>query len=168
MKMKRALCDKDPSVMSASLNYFLDQVKLRPADFKDLSNSFIIILKQVTDHRLPRDYDYHRMPAPWIQSRILEILGYIGADDLEQSEKMYETLGSVLKKADDMGINIGYALVYQCLKTITMIYPHQPLIDLASTTIARFLSSESHNLKYIGITGLGNIVKIDPKYTLSY
>ena len=45
MKMKRALCDKDPSVMSASLNYFLDQVKQRPADFKDLSNSFIIILK---------------------------------------------------------------------------------------------------------------------------
>ena len=81
MKMKRALCDKDPSVMSASLNYFLDQVKQRPADFKDLSNSFLIILKQVTDHRLPRDYDYHRMPAPWIQSRILEILGYIGADD---------------------------------------------------------------------------------------
>ena len=59
-------------------------------------------------------------------------MGFLGADDLESSEKMYETLGSVLKKADDMGINIGYALVYQCLKTITMIYPHQPLIDLAS------------------------------------
>lgn len=42
------------------------------------------------------------------------------------------------------------------------------MIDLASQTIARFLSSESHNLKYIGITGLGSIVKIDPKYTLSY
>ena len=59
-------------------------------------------------------------------------MGFLGADDLESSEKMYETLSSVLKKADDMGINIGYALVYQCLKTITMIYPHQPLIDLAS------------------------------------
>jgi len=39
---------------------------------------------------------------------------------------------------------------------------------LASQTIARFLSAESHNLKYIGITGLASIVKIDPKYTLSY
>lgn len=67
-----------------------------------------------------------------------------------------------------MGINIGYALVYQCLKTITAIYPHQPLIDLASQTISRFLSSESYNLKYIGITGLASIVKIDPKYTLNY
>lgn len=81
---------------------------------------------------------------------------------------MYETLSSVLKRADDMGINIGYALVYQCLKTITMISPNPQLTSLASNTIARFLSSESHNLKYIGITGLASIVKIDPKYTLEY
>ncbi len=49
-----------------------------------------------------------------------------------------------------------------------MIYPLQSLIDAASNTISRFLSSESHNLKYIGINGLASIVKIDPKYTLNY
>lgn len=168
MKMKKALCDKDPSVMAASLNYFKDEARKRPGDFKDLVESFIIILKQVTDHRLPRDFDYHRMPAPWIQTKILEILACLGIDDVEASKKMYECLREVLKKADDMGINIGYALVYQCLKVITTIVPEQSLIDLASQTIARFLSSESHNLKYIGINGLASIVKIDPKYTLSY
>lgn len=30
LKMKKALCDKDPSVMAASLNYFSDQVKKSP------------------------------------------------------------------------------------------------------------------------------------------
>lgn len=79
---------------------------------------------------------------------------------------MYEILQAVLRRADDMGINIGYALVYQCMKTITMIYPNQQLTELASQMIARFLSSQSHNLKYIGITGLASIVKIDPEYTL--
>ena len=52
------------------------------------------------------------MPAPWIQSKILEILASLGADDIEASKKMYDVLREVLKKADDMGINIGYALVY--------------------------------------------------------
>jgi AP-4 complex subunit epsilon-1 len=66
MKMKRALCDKDPSVMAASLNHYVDMCKLKPLEHKDLVPSLLIILKQVTDHRLPRDYDYHRMPAPWI------------------------------------------------------------------------------------------------------
>ena len=66
IKMKKALCDKDPSVMAASLNYFSEQVKSSPTDYKDLINSFVVILKQIVEHRLPRDFDYHRLPAPWI------------------------------------------------------------------------------------------------------
>ena len=65
-KMKKALCDKDPSVMACALNYFLDEIRKRPNDYKDLVNHFVVILKQIIDHRLPRDYDYHRIPAPWI------------------------------------------------------------------------------------------------------
>jgi len=38
IKMKKALCDKDPQVMAATLNYFCAQVKVRPTDFKDLSS----------------------------------------------------------------------------------------------------------------------------------
>jgi AP-4 complex subunit epsilon-1 len=45
IKMKKALCDKDPSVMQASLNFFCDQVRIRPNDYKDLVNSFVVILK---------------------------------------------------------------------------------------------------------------------------
>ena len=81
-------------------------------DFKDLINSFVVILKQIVEHRLPRDYDYHRIPAPWIQMKILEILSYLGADDKASSELMYDIVSQVLKRADDSGINIGYALVY--------------------------------------------------------
>lgn len=44
-QMKRALCDRDPSVMAASLNFYLDEVKTRPGDFKDLIQSFMVILK---------------------------------------------------------------------------------------------------------------------------
>ncbi len=44
--------------------------------------------------------------------KILEILAYLGADDKAASENMYEILSQVLKRADDTGINIGYALVY--------------------------------------------------------
>ena len=71
---------------------------------------------------------------------------------------------TVLKRSDDSASNVGYALVYQCLRTITRIYPSQELLDQATLTISRFLSSTSKNLKYMGIMGLIQIVKIDPKY----
>lgn len=125
-----------------------------PADYKDLVNHFVIILKQIIDHRLPRDFDYHRIPAPWIQTKLLEILSYLGVDDEENSKLMYEIITTVLKRSDDSAINVGYALVYQCLRTITRIFPSQDLLDLATLTISRFLSSQSKNLKYMGIMGL--------------
>ena len=89
-------------------------------------------------------------------------------DDEENSKLMYEIITTVLKRSDDSAINVGYALVYQCLRTITRIFPSQELLDLATLTISRFLSSQSKNLKYMGIMGLIQIVKIDPKYTLDY
>lgn len=45
VKMKKALCDKDPQVMAATLNYFSEQVKKSPTDYKDLVNSFVVILR---------------------------------------------------------------------------------------------------------------------------
>jgi AP-4 complex subunit epsilon-1 len=98
-------------------------VQKNPADYKDLVNHFVIILKQIIDHRLPRDFDYHRIPAPWIQTKLLEILSYLGMDDEENSKLMYDIITTVLKRSDDSAINVGYALVYQCLRTITRIYP---------------------------------------------
>lgn len=48
---------------------------------QDIVPSFVSILKQITDHRLPREFDYHRMPAPWIQMRLLRILALLGRAD---------------------------------------------------------------------------------------
>ena len=167
-KMKKALCDKEPAVMAASLNYYAEVIKVAPDSYKDLISSFVVILKQIIEHRLPKDFDYHRMPAPWVQMKLLQILSYLGEYDQSASENMYEVLGQVMKRADDLGINIGYAIVYQSLKTITTIYPNGKLITSASTTISRFITSENRNLKYIGIDGLSQIVSIDPKFVLQY
>lgn len=53
-KVRRALCDKDPSVMAASLCLLHDLIRDNPNTYKDLVSSFVSILKQITEHRLPR------------------------------------------------------------------------------------------------------------------
>lgn len=167
-KMRKMLCDYDPSVMASSLNFFHEVVMKDSSEYKDLVSSFVVILKQVIEHKLPRDYDYHRLPAPWIQMKILQILAYLGKDDQSASEGMYEMLSQVLRRADDTGINIGYAIVYQCLRTICIIYPNPHLLEQASTTISRFLSSVSPNLRCTGINGLSLIIQINQDYVANH
>jgi AP-4 complex subunit epsilon-1 len=42
------------------------------------------------------------------------------------------------------------------------------LMDAAATSISRFIRSDSHNLKYVGIRGLAAIVKDHPKYAADH
>ena len=133
-KIRQVLCDREPSVMGASLGLLHDMIQDNAAAFKDLVPSFVSILKQLVDHRLPREFDYHRIPAPWIQMDLLKILALLGRGDQASSEGMYEVLVDVMRRADT-GINVGYAIVYETVRTVTTIYPNPLLLDAAATAI---------------------------------
>lgn len=174
MHTRKALCDKDPSVMGSTLNVIYS-LCLKNNDtqsnasnsvvaaYKDLVPSLVSILKQIADHRLPSDYDYHRVPAPWMQLRLVRILSLLGHADATASSGMYEILNDTMKKADATGINAGYAIVYECVQCIVHIYPNAALLNAAADAIARFMDSRSHNLKYLGVTGLALIVERQPQ-----
>lgn len=166
-KIRRIICDKDPSVMGASLGLILDLAKDDASQWKDLVPSLVSILKQVIEHRLSKDFDYHRIPAPWLQMNLLRLLAVLGRGDQSCSEDMYEVLAEVMQRADT-GINVGYAIVYEAVNTVTTIYPNTVLLDTAATSISRFIRSDSHNLKYIGIKGLAAIVKEHPRYAADH
>jgi len=165
--IRKVLCDPDPSVMGASLHILYEIAKSNPPGNKDLVPSFVSILKQITEHRLPRDFDYHRMPAPWLQVKLLSILGQLGTADQKASEQMYEILQECMRRADS-GVNVGYAIIYECVKCITRIYPDHSLLELAASNISRFISSDNHNLKYLGIIGLAQIVQVNPSYAAEH
>jgi AP-4 complex subunit epsilon-1 len=66
------------------------------------------------------EFDYHRVPAPWMQIRLVRILSLLGQGDASASSGMYEILNDTMKKGD-VGINAGYAIVYECVKCISKV-----------------------------------------------
>lgn len=85
IKFRKALCDRDVGVMAASLHIYLRMIKENSSAFKDLTGSFVTILKQVVGGKLPVDFNYHSVPAPWLQIQLLRILGLLGKDDQRSS-----------------------------------------------------------------------------------
>ncbi|XP_057692318.1 AP-4 complex subunit epsilon-1 isoform X2 [Corythoichthys intestinalis] len=166
-KFRKALCDKDPGVMTASLHIYLQMIKENPEGYKDLTGSFVTILKQVVGGKLPMDYNYHSVPAPWLQIQLLRILSFLGKSDKSASGIMYEVLEESLRKAE-MNHNITYAILYECVKCIYTIHPKGELLEKAAKCIGNFILSPKINLKYIGLKALTYVVQQDPKMALQH
>ena len=166
-KFRQMLCDKDPSVMSAALCALYDLIVDDPKPHKNLVPSFVSILKQIVEHRLPKAYDYHRVPAPFLQVKLLKILAALGAADKAASEEMYSVLSTCLKKAENSG-NVGNAIVYECVRTASTIYPSAALLEHCAAAVSRFVSSPSNNLKYVGLESLSGIVNVNPAHAAEH
>ncbi|XP_028553915.1 AP-4 complex subunit epsilon-like [Dendrobium catenatum] len=74
---------------------------------------------------------------------------------------MYTVLGEIIRKVE-MSSNIGNAVLYECICCVSSIHPNTKLLDAAIETTSKFLKSDSHNLKYMGIDALGRLIKISP------
>ncbi|XP_047451963.1 AP-4 complex subunit epsilon-1 [Mugil cephalus] len=166
-KFRKALCDKDPGVMTASLHIYLQMIQENPDGYKDLTSSFVTILKQVVGGKLPMDFNYHSVPAPWLQIQLLRILSLLGKNDQGTSEIMHEVLDESLRRAE-MNHNITYAILYECVKCIYTIHPKSELLEKAAKCIGNFVLSPKINLKYLGLKALTYVVQQDPKLALQH
>lgn len=166
-KFRKALCDKDPGVMTSSLHIYLQLIRESPEGYKDLTGSFVTILKQVVGGKLPIDFNYHNVPAPWLQIQLLRILSLLGRDDQSTSDLMYDVLDESLRRAE-MNHNITYAILYECVKTIYTISPKAELLEKAARCIGNFVLSPKINLKYLGLKALTYVVQHDAKLALQH
>ncbi|XP_063169951.1 AP-4 complex subunit epsilon-1 [Candoia aspera] len=166
-KFRRALCDRDVGVMAASLHIYLQMVKEDSWEYKDLTGSFVTILKQVVGGKLPVDYNYHSVPAPWLQIQLLRILRLLGKDDPRTSELIYEVLDESLRRAE-INHNITYAILFECVHTIYTIHPKSDLLEKAAKCIGKFVLSPKINLKYLGLKALTYVVQQDPNLALQH
>ncbi|XP_028678561.2 AP-4 complex subunit epsilon-1 [Erpetoichthys calabaricus] len=166
-KFRKALCDRDPGVMISSLQIYQQMIKDCPDGYKDLTGSFVAILKQVVGGKLPVDFNYHSVPAPWLQIQLLRILALLGKDDQSASELMYDVLDESLRRAE-INHNITYAILFECVKTVYTIHPKSDLLQKAAKCIGKFVLSHKINLKYLGLKALTYVVQQDPNLALQH
>nr|XP_045380334.1 AP-4 complex subunit epsilon-1 isoform X3 [Camelus bactrianus] len=167
IKFRKALCDRDVGVMAASLHIYLKMIKENSSAYKDLTGSFVTILKQVVGGKLPVDFNYHSVPAPWLQIQLLRILGLLGKGDQRTSELMYDVLDESLRRAE-LNHNVTYAILFECVHTVYSVYPKSELLEKAAKCIGKFVLSPKINLKYLGLKALTYVIQQDPTLALQH
>jgi len=80
---------------------------------------------------------------------------------------MYEMLKMCLHAAN-MEVPIGCAVAYECMKTISVIHPHEVLIQQAATKAGILLISNHYNLKYLGINIIKEFVRVDVSFATNH
>jgi len=80
---------------------------------------------------------------------------------------MYEVLRDVMARAD-LKTSIGYAVIFECVKTVTRIYPQPQLLASAAENTSRFITSDNRNLRYIGVDALTAIVQVHPEHAAKH
>ena len=78
--------------MFAGLSMVYPLVMTNPHQNKELSKRLAEVLKGILDHKFPKEYDYHRIPAPWTQVNILKMMEALGRNDQPTSLLFYDVL----------------------------------------------------------------------------
>lgn len=159
--LRRALCDSEPTVMAAALGAYLTlfgsedvEEPERAEAARELVPSLVSILKQIVEHALPRDYDYARVPAPWLQVRLLRLIGVLCRSDRTASENAYEVLMDTLRRADVLALTTpaASAIVYECARTAAQLHPLSTLLDACAASVAPLLDEgRDRNARYVGL-----------------
>ncbi|KJP88414.1 hypothetical protein AK88_01866 [Plasmodium fragile] len=101
-------------------------------------------------------------PTAMAQSR--NIVG--SESDNKQHVYDMEEVNSVLAQVatnTDSTKNVGNAILYECVKTITYISTDPGLLVLAVNVLGKFLQNTDNNIRYVGLCTLQKLLKKDPK-----
>ncbi|KAK6589619.1 hypothetical protein RS030_1181 [Cryptosporidium xiaoi] len=191
--LRRGLCDIDIGVVNSVL-YLVDKINAcHPKLCLPLIPYIIANLKQIIENNIPKDYEYHSIPAPWTQIKILDILSDLVSFDKSVGDQVYEIIYNATKKVESSvfmptyngrsivypslnpnikstnnACNISLAIFDSCTKAITSINTNSDLLDQITQTISKLLNSGVNYLKCVGIKCLTRITKIDPSYAIPY
>jgi AP-4 complex subunit epsilon-1 len=97
--LQEALFDEEPPVVFIAITLMKRLIAEDPEPYKDMTDDFCRILKDIVLHKYPKEYDYHKVPAPWLKFDLLRVLAMMGRNDSKTSSKIYDVVEKTLRKS---------------------------------------------------------------------
>ena len=106
------------------------------------------------------EYEIGGVKDPFLQVKIIELLGKIGQGSSEASDEMSDVLAQIATNTETSK-NTGNSVLAECVRTIMMIEASQGLRVLAINILGRFLANKENNVRFVALMQLMTVVEID-------
>eukprot|EP01121_Diplochlamys_sp_Union-15-3_P013136 TRINITY_DN4040_c0_g2_i1.p1 TRINITY_DN4040_c0_g2~~TRINITY_DN4040_c0_g2_i1.p1 ORF type:complete len:738 (-),score=127.72 TRINITY_DN4040_c0_g2_i1:25-2238(-) len=165
-RIKVLLVDRNHGVLITALTLMIELCTVSPEhnipSFRKLVPQLVRIMKTLTQSGYNPEYDINGITDPFLQVKLLKILGILGAGDASVSEQMNDLLAQVATNTDSLR-NVGNAILYEIVQTIMSIESENGLRVLAVNILGRFLSNRDNNIRYVALNTLAKVVAIEPE-----
>ena len=156
--------DKNHGVLLAGLALAEQIFKAEPKiikKYKKYVSNLVKTLKNLISTSYAPEYDVNGITDPFLQIRILEVLGYFGRASSKENEELEALLNSIPSSTDTTRKNTGNAVLYELVRCIFSYESSKSLKSLGGSILGQFLSNKDNNYKYLALNTLNDIAKID-------
>ena len=156
--------DKNHGVLLAGLALVEQVFKAEPKTVKKYKKYLSVLcktLKNLISTSYAPEYDVNGITDPFLQIRILEVLGYFGRSSSKENEELEALLNSIPSNTDTTRKNTGNAVLYELVRCIFSYDSSKNLKSLGGSILGQFLNNKDNNYKYLALNTLNDIAKID-------
>ena len=156
--------DKNHGVLLAGLALAEQVFKAEPKTvkkYKKYLSPLCKLLKSLINTSYAPEYDVNGITDPFLQIRILEVLGFFGRASSKENEELEALLTSIQSTTDTTRKNTGNAVLYELVRCIFSYDSSKTLKSLGGSILGQFLNNKDNNYKYLALNTLNDIAKID-------
>ena len=151
------------SITLATVTLIEEIIKIEPERVDELrkyTKILIKVLKNLIHSGYAPEYDIAGIKDPFLQVRIIRVLGFLGEKNADASDDMNDILAEIATNTEGSR-NTANSILYECVRTIMNIEASQGLRVLGINILGRFLVNKENNIRFIALKNLYQVVNVD-------
>nr|CAD7204899.1 unnamed protein product [Timema douglasi] len=117
-----------------------------PDILSELTPALVGIHRQIMEKKLPTDFTYKGLTAPWMQISIFRLLRHSKSHDPIVGQLLQETLGAC---KENLSESMTAALVCECVETLLHHTSGETVLNQAMPLVLQLLHHSNTNIKYV-------------------
>jgi AP-1 complex subunit gamma-1 len=158
------LKDRTHGVLISGIELIIQVLQIEPdckASFLGLVPGLVRLLRNFSSMGYSPEHDVNGVTDPFLQVKIIQLLGILGENEDDASDQMNDVLAQVATNTET-NKNAGNAILYECVKTIMTIRSDSALKTVAINILGRFLLNRDNNIRYVALNSLSKVIREDP------